>query len=65
MTDRVEAVPRDEFVALWNAAWSVDEVVAEVRERVGQVPKWAVLARAAALRREGAELKRFASSPAG
>ena len=59
MTDRVELLPADEFVALWNRAWSIEEVVAEVCERVGHVPKWAVLARAAALRKEGVELKRF------
>jgi hypothetical protein len=59
MTERVDAVPTDEFVTIWNAAWSLDDVVAGVQDRVGPVPRWAVLARAAALRQEGAELKRF------
>jgi hypothetical protein len=63
MTQRVESVPRDEFVAIWNAAWSLDDVVAGVQDRVGPVPRWAVLARAAALRKEGAELKRFTPPP--
>ena len=65
MTERVYAVPRDEFVALWNAAWSLDDVVAGVQDRVGPVPRWLVLARAAALRKEGAELKRFTAAPDG
>jgi hypothetical protein len=61
MTERVNAVPTDEFIALWNAAWSLDDVVAGVQDRVGPVPRWAVMARAAALCKEGAELKRFTS----
>jgi hypothetical protein len=65
MTQRVEAVPRDEFVAIWNAAWSLDDVVAGVQDRVGPVPRWAVLARAAALRREGVDLKRFTTRADG
>ena len=64
MTEKVALLPKDQFVSLWNSAWSLDEVVAEVSERVGHVPKWAVLARAAALRREGVELKRF-TTPSG
>lgn len=65
MTERVNEVPRDEFAAMWNAAWSLDDVVAGVQDRVGPVPRWAVVARAAALRKEGAELKRFTAAPGG
>jgi hypothetical protein len=53
MTERLLGVPRAEFIALWNAAWSLDDVVAGVQDRVGPVPRWAVMARAAALRKEG------------
>jgi hypothetical protein len=59
MTERLDEVPTNEFVAIWNAAWSLDDVVAGVQDRVGPVPRWAVIARAAALRKEGADLKRF------
>jgi hypothetical protein len=58
MGDRVWKLPSDQFVAAWNGSDSLDEAAAKVRETVGgQVPRWAVMARAAALRREGAELK--------
>jgi hypothetical protein len=59
MTERLERVPADQFVALWNGAWSVDDVVGGVVVLVGPVPRWAVMARAAALRKGGADLKRF------
>src|SRR5436190_754182 len=53
MTEKVALLPKAQFVSLWNAAWSVDEVVAVVAEPVAHVPKWEVLARAAALRSDG------------
>jgi hypothetical protein len=54
MTLKVEQVPADRFAGIWNAAGSVDEVVARVRELVGPpVPRWSVLARAAAVRKAG------------
>jgi hypothetical protein len=48
--------------ALWNRAGTIDEVVNAVRNRVGQVPRWAVMAWAVALRKKGSELKRFAAA---
>ena len=58
MGDRVWQVPRDQFVAAWNGSETLDEAAARVRALAGgQVPRWAVMARAAALRKEGAELK--------
>jgi hypothetical protein len=64
-TERVYAMPSEEFMALWNAGWSLDDVVAGVQDRVGPVPRWAVLTRAAGLRQEGVELKRFTSRADG
>lgn len=50
----------EQFVAIWNEAGSVDRAAERVRERSGKtVPRWAVLARAIALRLAGVDLKRF------
>jgi hypothetical protein len=58
MGDRVLQMPRDQFVAAWNASATLDEAAARIRILVGgAAPRWAVLARALALRKEGAELK--------
>lgn len=62
MGDRVWQVPKDRFIAAWNAAGSVDEAAAAVRALAGgPAPRWAVMARATALRREGYELKPLSS----
>ena len=56
--DRVWQVPQTRFVAAWNAAESLDEAAAAVRALAGgTVPRWAVMARAAELRKEGVPLK--------
>ena len=61
MGDRVWSIPRDQFVAVWNAAATLDEATAKVREVVGgAAPRWALLARAGTIRKEGVELKAFA-----
>jgi hypothetical protein len=58
MGDRVLQMPRDQFVAAWNASTTLDEAAARIRALVGgAAPRWAVLARALALRKEGVELK--------
>jgi hypothetical protein len=58
MGDRVWKLPREQFVAAWNGSGSLDEAAAKVRELAnGQVPRWAVMSRAAALRKEGEKLK--------
>ncbi|VTS00581.1 unnamed protein product [Gemmata massiliana] len=58
MGEKVWQVPREEFIALWNAAGSLDEVAAQILARVGpRAPRWAVIARAAELRRDGATLR--------
>jgi hypothetical protein len=59
MIDELTALPRDEFAAPWNGSGTLDEAAGKVRDWVGPVPRWAVLAKAAACRKEGAELKRF------
>lgn len=50
-----------DFAALWNAAGSLAAVVAAVTEvSTRPVPRWAVLARATALRQAGVELREHA-----
>ena len=56
--DRVWDVPQDPFVAAWNASATLDEAAAAIRMLAGgPVPRWAAMARAAALRKEGVPLK--------
>jgi hypothetical protein len=58
MGDRVWEVPRAEFAEVWNAAGSVAEAVERIKELAGaHVPRWAVMARVTALRKEGVVLK--------
>jgi hypothetical protein len=58
MGERVWQVPRDQFVAAWNGSGSLDEAAAKVKALAGgPAPRWAVMARAASLRKEGVELK--------
>ena len=54
MGDRRVGIPQDQFVAAWNGPGSLDDVVVRVKGLAGgNVPRWAVLARAAALRKAG------------
>jgi hypothetical protein len=56
--DRVWQVPQDQFIAVWRAAATLDEATAALRTLAGgPVPRWAALARAAALRKAGVSLK--------
>jgi hypothetical protein len=56
--DRAWQLPQDAFVAAWNGGVSLAEVVEKVKELAGgNVPKWAVMARAVAIRKGGTELK--------
>jgi hypothetical protein len=65
MGDRAWQVSQDEFVRAWNAAQSLDEAAARVKELAGgNVPRWAVMARAMELRRDGVAMKDLAR-PAG
>lgn len=58
MGERVWQIPQDEFVAAWNAATSMADVVRRVKELAGgAIPRWAVMARAVALRKGGVELR--------
>jgi hypothetical protein len=58
MTDRLLTLSDNAFTQLWNQAQNLDEAVERVREVVGKVPRWAVMAKASALRRQRVELKR-------
>ena len=58
--DRVNQLSGDEFMAMWNGSDNLDEVVEKVVERVGKVPRWAVLVKATALRKAGNSMKSFA-----
>ena len=65
MGDRAWQVPQDAFVGAWNGSGSLSEVVEKVKLLAGgNVPKWAVMARAVALRKGGFELKKLAASSA-
>jgi hypothetical protein len=58
MGDRVWQVPQEQFVEAWNGAASLPDAVARVKELArGAVPKWAVMARATALRKGGVEMR--------
>ena len=62
MGDRAWQVPQDEFVSAWNGARTLDEAAARVRELArGNVPRWAVMARAMELRKDGVEMKPLAT----
>jgi len=54
--DRLSQLPDAGFITLWNQAGTTDEVVEQVVVRVGPVPRWAVVARAVALRKAGVRL---------
>ena len=65
MGDRAWQVPQDQFVSAWNGAESLDEAAARVKELArGNVPRWAVMARAMELRKDGVALKELARSTA-
>jgi hypothetical protein len=66
MHDRAWQVSEDAFVVAWNGARSLDEAAQRVKELVGEknVPRWAVLARAAALRKAGKSMTNLRSTAA-
>ena len=65
MGDRVWQIPQEQFVTAWNAASSIVDVVSRVKELAGGgVPKWAVMARAVALRKGGVELRQLPAAEA-
>jgi hypothetical protein len=52
------AVPAEQFVEAWNGAGSLDEAVTAIRGMAGgPTPRWALMARAGELRREGLTLR--------
>jgi len=58
VTENVGRIPVERFAAVWNGSASLEEATAKVRTEVGTpCPRWAVLARAVALREQGVELK--------
>lgn len=64
MTNKLNAMPQDQFVALWNAAESFDEAVAKIQALVGRpCPRWAVMVRSAVCRQDGIPMKRFEETP--
>lgn len=65
MGERAWQVPQEQFVLAWNAADSLAGVVEQVKQLAGgNVPRWAVMARATALRKEGLNLKPLPVAPA-
>ena len=58
MGDRAWQVPAADFAAAWNAARSLTEAAEAVKRLAGgQVPRWAVMARAGQLRKDGLGMK--------
>jgi hypothetical protein len=58
MTEKVDRLPAGRLVALWNGSATLDEAAGRVKAEVGTpCPRWAVLARAVALREQGMDLK--------
>jgi hypothetical protein len=63
MGDRVWQVSQEEFIEAWTAAESLDEVAERLKKLTGgHVPRWAAMVRAMSLRKDGREMKSFASS---
>lgn len=64
VNDRVWQVPRDQFLAAWNEASSLQDATARLHQLAGvKVPGWAMMARAAALRKDGVEMKVLVREP--
>jgi hypothetical protein len=58
-------IPQEQFVAAWNGSTSLPDVIRRLKEIAGgAVPKWAVMARAVALRKGGVELRQLAATEA-
>lgn len=56
--DRVWQVPQEQFAAAWNAAVTLDDAAAAIRTLAGgPAPRWALMARAAELRKVGVVMK--------
>jgi hypothetical protein len=61
--DRLANLPDADFIQWWNGAATIDDIVEQVVARVGRVPRWAVVARAVALRKAGCEVKSLDPAP--
>jgi hypothetical protein len=59
MHDRAWQVPEEQYVEAWNASGTIEEAAERVKALAGgkSVPRWAVLARAAAPRKAGRVMK--------
>jgi len=58
MGDKVWQLPKEQFIAIWNASETLTEAAKRIKQTVsGPAPRWAVIARAGQLRHEGIELK--------
>ena len=66
MGDRVWQLPEEQFVAIWNGAGSLAEAAERVKQAAGgPAPRWAVMARAGQLKKQGVALRDLASPKAG
>jgi hypothetical protein len=60
MTGKLNALPHEQFILIWNSSSTLDAAVGRIQSLVGKpCPRWAVMARALACRKDGVELKRF------
>lgn len=63
MYERAWQIAEEQFVAAWNSSETVAEAAEKLKQLAGgAVPRWAVLARAAQLRKAGAELRQLATA---
>ena len=63
MGDRVWQVPQEQFIEAWNQSASLDEAAAKLKKLAGgNMPRWAAMARAASLRKDGITLQQFPSN---
>ena len=64
MGDRVWKIPQDAFVEAWNGSESATEATERCKQLAGgNVPRWAVMARAVALKKTGIEMRSLPSNP--
>jgi hypothetical protein len=65
MGDRAWQVPQEQFVTAWNGAQTLDDAAAHIRELAcGNVPRWAVMARAMEFCKDGVDLKPLTTAKA-
>ena len=64
MRERLNTVPEEQFITVWNASTSLADAAARMAKLIGRtVPGWAMLSRATELRKAGIEMQRLNPPP--